>query len=53
MMQEIAMKLEAAEMRMLQFECGIIKMDKMRNEVIRNILKVEQLGAKMRKGQLR
>ena len=46
-------KLEAAEMRMLRFECGVTKLDKVRNEVIRRKLKVEQLEAKMREGRLR
>ena len=39
-------KLEASKMKMLKFEFGVTKLDKMRNEVIGSQLKVEQLGAK-------
>ena len=43
-MQGMEKKLEAAEMKMLRFEHGITRLDKVRNEVIRSKLKVEQLG---------
>ena len=46
-------KLEVAEMRMLKFECGITRLDKVKNEEVRSKLKVGQLGVKMREGSLR
>ena len=50
--QGMEKKPEAAKMKMLRFECGVARLDKVRNEVIRSKLKVEQLGAKMREGRL-
>ena len=46
-------EMEAAEMRMLRFAMGVTKKDKIRNEYIRGIVKVEQLGMKMREGRLK
>ena len=44
--QRMEKKLEVAEMRMLRFECGITRLDKVRNEEVRSKLKVGQLGVK-------
>ena len=41
-------EMEIAEMRMLRFAMGVTRKDKIRNEYIRDIVKVEQLGVKMR-----
>ena len=51
--QRLEKKLEVAEMRMLRFECGITRLDKVKNEEVRSKLKVGQLGVKMREGRLR
>ena len=51
--QRMEKKLEVAEMRMLRFECGINRLDKVKNEEVRSKLKVGQLGVKMREGRLR
>ena len=40
-------------MKMLRFAIGVTRKDKIRNEDIRSIAKVERLGMKMRKGRLR
>ena len=45
-------EMEVAEMKMLRFVMGVTK-DKIRNEHIRSIVKVERLGMKMRNGRLR
>ena len=44
---------EVAEMKMLRFAMGVTRKDKIRNEHIRSIVKVERLGMKMREGRLR
>ena len=46
-------EMEVAEMKMLRFAMGVTRKDKIRNEYIRNTVKVEQLGMKMREGRLR
>ena len=38
--QRMEKKLEVAEMRMLRFECGITRLDKVKNEEVRSKLKV-------------
>ena len=45
--------MEVAEMRMLRFECGITRLDKVKNKKVRSKLKVGQLGVKIREGRLR
>ena len=45
--------MEVAEMKMLRFTMGVTGKDKIRNEYIRNTVKVERLGMKMREGKLR
>ena len=52
-MQRIKKKFEVAEVRMLRFECGNIRLDKVKNEEVRSKLKVGQLGVKMREGRLK
>ena len=44
--QRMEKKLEVAEMRMLRFECGITRLDKVKNEEVRSKLTVGQLGGK-------
>ena len=46
-------EMEVAEMKMLRFAMGVTRKDKIRNEHIRSIVKVERLGMKMREGKLR
>ena len=46
-------EMEVAEMKMLRFAMGVTRKDKIRNEYIRSIVKVERLGMKMREGRLR
>ena len=46
-------EMEVAEMKMLMFAMGVTRKDKIRNEHIRSIVKVEQLGMKMKEGRLR
>ena len=46
-------KKQVEEMKMLRFAMGVTKKDKIRNEHIRNTVKVERLGMKMREGGLR
>ena len=46
-------EMEVAEMKMLRFAMRVTRKDKIRNEQIRSIVKVEQLGMKMREGRLR
>ena len=45
-------KMEVAEMKMLRFAMGVTREDKIRNEHIRSIVKIELLGMKMREGRL-
>ena len=51
--QRMEKKLEVAEVRMLRFECGNTRLDKVKNEEVRSKLKVGQLGIKMRERRLR
>ena len=46
-------EMEVAEMKMLRFAMGVTRKDKIRNEHVRNTVKVERLGMKMREGRLR
>ena len=46
-------KMEVVEIKMLRFAMGVTTKDKIRNEHIRSIVKVERLGMKMREGRLR
>ena len=46
-------EMEVAEMKMLRFAMGITRNDKIRNEYIRDTVKVKQLGMKMREDRLR
>ena len=46
-------EMEVAEIKMLMFAMGVMRKDKIRNELIRSTVKVEWLEMKMRKGRLR
>ena len=46
-------EMEVAEMKMLRFAMGVTRKDKIKNEYIRDTVKVERLGIKMREGRLR
>ena len=46
-------EMKVAEMKMLRFAMGVTRKDKIRNEHVRNIVKVERLGMKMREGRPR
>ena len=46
-------EMEVAEMKMLRFAMRVTRKDKIRNEYIRDTVKVEPLGMKMREGRLR
>ena len=46
-------EMEVAEMKMLRFAMGVTRKDKIRNKYIRDTIKVERLGMKMREGRLR
>ena len=46
-------EMEIAEMKMLRFAMGVTREDKIRNENIRNTVKVERLGMKIRESRLR
>ena len=46
-------EMEVTEMKMLRFAMGVTRKDKIRNEYIRNTVKIERLGMKMREGRLR
>ena len=46
-------EMEVAEIKMLRFAIGVTRKDKIRNEYIRNTVKVEQLEMKMGEGRLR
>ena len=44
-------EIEVAEIKMLRFAMGVTRKDKIRNEYIRDTVKVERLGMKMREGK--
>ena len=46
-------EMEVAEMKMLRFAIGVTRKNKIRNEYIRSIVRVERLEMKMREGRLR
>ena len=46
-------KLEVAEMRMLRFELGVTRKDRIRNKYIRGSLKVGPIGSKIQEARLR
>ena len=46
-------EMEIAEMKMLRFAMGVTRKDKIKNEYIRDTVKVEWLGIKMREGRMR
>ena len=46
-------EMEVAEMKMLRFAMAVTRKDKIKNEYIRGIVKVERLGKKMRESGLR
>ena len=46
-------EMEVAQMKMLRFAMRVTRKDKIRNEYIRDTIKVKQLGIKMRDGTLR
>ena len=46
-------EMEVAEIKMMRFAMGVTRKDKIRNEHIRSIVKVERLGIRMREGRLR
>uniref|UniRef100_A0A8D8XLD5 Endonuclease-reverse transcriptase n=1 Tax=Cacopsylla melanoneura TaxID=428564 RepID=A0A8D8XLD5_9HEMI len=45
-------RLEVAEMRMLRWSCGVTRMDRIRNEVIRNKIKVTEVSKKIQERRL-
>ena len=46
-------EMKVAEIKMLRFAMGVMRKDKIRNEYIRDTVKVEWLGMKMREGRLK
>ena len=46
-------EMKVTEMKMLRFAMGVTRKDKIRNEYIRDTVKVERLGMKLREGRLR
>ena len=46
-------EMEVAEMKILRFAMGVTRKNKIRNEYIRDTVKVKRLGMKMREGRLR
>ena len=46
-------QMEVTKMKMLRFTMGVTRKDKIRNEYIRDTVKVERLVMKMREGRLR
>ena len=46
-------EMKITEMKILRFAMGMTRKDKIRNEYIRDTVKVERLGIKMREGRLR
>jgi hypothetical protein len=47
------MKMNAAEIKMLRFACGHIRMDKIENKDIRNKMKVTEMHRKIQEKRLR
>ena len=45
--------MEVAEIKLLRFAMGMTRKDKIGNNYIRDTVKVERLGMKMREGRLR
>ena len=45
--------MEVAEIKMLRFSMRVTRKDKIKNEYIRNTVKVERLGMKIREDRLR
>uniref|UniRef100_A0A8D9A964 Endonuclease-reverse transcriptase n=1 Tax=Cacopsylla melanoneura TaxID=428564 RepID=A0A8D9A964_9HEMI len=45
-------RLEVAEMRMLRWSCGVTRMDRIRNEVIRNKLRVTEVTKKIQERRM-
>ncbi|KAI5720850.1 hypothetical protein M8J77_012470 [Diaphorina citri] len=45
-------RMEVAEMRMLRWSCGVTRMDRIRNEVIRNKIKVTEITNKIQERRL-
>ena len=45
-------RLEVAEMRMLRWSCGVTRLDRIRNEVIRNKIKVTEVSKKIQERRL-
>uniref|UniRef100_A0A8D9FDT2 Endonuclease-reverse transcriptase n=1 Tax=Cacopsylla melanoneura TaxID=428564 RepID=A0A8D9FDT2_9HEMI len=45
-------RLEVAEMKMLRWSCGVTKLDRIRNEVIRGKIKVTELSKKVQERRL-
>ena len=46
-------EMKVAEMKMLRFAMGVTRKNKIKNEYIRDTVKVERLGIKIREGRLR
>ena len=46
-------KIKVAEMRMLRRMCGLTRLDRIRNEVIRDLVSVVDIGENMRESRLR
>ena len=46
-------EMEVANMKMMRFAIGVTKRDKIKNEYIRDTVKMERLRMKMREGRLR
>ena len=46
-------EMEVAEIKMLRFAMGVTRKDKIRNDYIKSIVKVERLGMKMKEGRRR
>ncbi|KAL1446274.1 hypothetical protein WDU94_005601 [Cyamophila willieti] len=44
--------MEVAEMRMLRWSCGVTRLDRIRNEVIRNKIKVTEVSKKIQQRRL-
>jgi hypothetical protein len=46
-------RLEVAEKRMLRWSCGVTRLDRIRNKVIRNKIKVTEISKKIQESRLR